>query len=138
MFFITKLNSLYQKGVTGLSQDVMDAFMAYHWPGNIRELENLIERAYILESGEVLSPKSFPAELFKNMNTSLVQVPLTISDPIGEVRKKAVENIEKQYLTELLSFYKGRMKLSSEKAGITSRQLLKLLTKYGIEKNSFK
>jgi DNA-binding NtrC family response regulator len=65
-------------------------------------------------------------------------VPLAISMPIADVRKKAVDNIEKQYLIELLSYYKGKMKLSAEKAGITSRQLLKLITKYGIEKNDYK
>ena len=136
--FITRLNSQYQKGVTGVDPLVMEAFMDYHWPGNIRELENLIERAYILESGDLLSPNSFPAELFKKQGASLVQMPLTISMPIAEVRKKAVDNIERQYLTELLSYYKGRMKISAEKAGITSRQLLKLITKYGIEKKDYK
>ena len=94
--------------------------------------------AYILESSETLSPNSFPAELFKNKGASLVQMPLTISMPIADVRKKAVDNVERQYLTELLSFYKGRMKISAEKAGVTPRQLLKLISKYGIEKRDYK
>lgn len=136
--FILRLNSQYQKGISGVDPLVMESFMNYHFPGNIRELENLIERAYILESSETLSPNSFPAELFKNKGASLVQMPLTISMPIADVRKKAVDNVERQYLTELLSFYKGRMKISAEKAGVTPRQLLKLISKYGIEKRDYK
>ena len=136
--FITKLNSQYQKGITGVHPFVMEAFMDYHWPGNIRELENLIERAYILESTDILTPMSFPAELFAKQGSALAHLPLTITMPISEIRKKTVENIERQYLTELLTFYKGKMKVSAEKAGITPRQLLKLLTRYGLDKNDYK
>ncbi|MBU1170371.1 MAG: sigma-54 dependent transcriptional regulator [Proteobacteria bacterium] len=136
--FVDKLNAQYQKGITKLHPLVMDAFREYLWPGNIRELENLIERAYILENTEVLLPSSFPAELFNKPGSDMTHTPLTISMSISEVRKKTVANMERRYLKELLTFYKGRMNISAEKAGITPRQLHKLMKKYQFSKNDFK
>lgn len=135
---LDKLNTQYQKKIDAIHPQVMEAFMVYTWPGNIRELENLIERAYILEGTGTLMPESFPVELFKNKNAAMVQLPLTISLPIAEVRKKAISNIERQYLEELLTAYNGKVNLSAEQAGITPRQLHKLLKKYNLSKNNFK
>lgn len=60
--FIDRLNALYAKDIRGVHPMVLDALGAYEWPGNIRELENVIERAYILETSHTLSPESFPSD----------------------------------------------------------------------------
>ena len=62
--FISTLNQNYNKDINGIDNDVLDAFTSYPWPGNIRELENIIERAYIIEKGKILTAGSFPAEIF--------------------------------------------------------------------------
>ena len=58
--FLDRMRGLYQKDITEIHPAVMEAFRAYSWPGNIRELENLLERAYILETSEILTPENFP------------------------------------------------------------------------------
>ncbi|MEJ2725960.1 MAG: sigma-54 dependent transcriptional regulator, partial [Deltaproteobacteria bacterium] len=63
--FLEKMNKFNSKEIHHVHPDVLKAFERYAWPGNIRELENLIERAYILETYSVLSPESFPGELFE-------------------------------------------------------------------------
>ena len=62
--FLRRLNKFNSKEIRDIHPAVMEAFREYSWPGNIRELENLIERAYILEKSSVLTPESFPSELF--------------------------------------------------------------------------
>ncbi len=62
--FLRRLNKFNSKEIHDVHPAVMEAFQEYSWPGNIRELENLIERAYILEKSSVLTPESFPSELF--------------------------------------------------------------------------
>ncbi len=52
--FVEKYGARMSKQISGISNDAMDAFKRYPWPGNIRELQNFIERAVILTSGEVL------------------------------------------------------------------------------------
>ena len=50
------MNKYYSKEITGIHPQVMKAFENYSWPGNIREMENLVERAYILETNSMLTP----------------------------------------------------------------------------------
>jgi DNA-binding NtrC family response regulator len=135
--FITKLNKYNTKEIYQVHQEVLDGLIHYSWPGNIRELENLIERAYILEATPQLTPESFPKEIFENRG-SVSRFPLDTSVTLSEARQKAVEKFERGYLVELLSQNNGKVKISAEAAGITSRQLNKLMSKYGIRKEQFK
>ncbi|MGE4291505.1 MAG: sigma-54 interaction domain-containing protein [Desulfovibrio sp.] len=117
--------------------EVLEALTAYDWPGNVRELENLLERALILETGEKLSRESFPAEIFQS--EGLVPVVLLDSDlPLEEVRRHAVEEVEQAYLRQILDRFNGRIDRSASHAGITTRQLHKLMTKHGLHKEDFK
>lgn len=137
--FLNNLNIQYQKEIESIHPLVLDGLKHYNWPGNIRELENLVERAYILETSGCLTPESFPAELFEDDNFStILHVPLTAGLTISDVRKQAVEDVERQYLKDILTINNGRINRSSETAGITPRQLHKLMKKYDIDKNDFK
>jgi DNA-binding NtrC family response regulator len=60
------------------------------------------------------------------------------SHTLAEVRRRGIEHIERQYLKELLTAKKGRIKDSAAHAGITTRQLHKLLTRYHIHKEDYK
>jgi DNA-binding NtrC family response regulator len=115
----------------------MEAFRSDWWPGNIRELENLMERAYILEPSSVLNPESFPGELFESEAPS-ASVSVDACLTLSEIRSKGVEDIEKHYLKKLLPENRGKIKDSATAAGITTRQLHKLMKKYGIRKEEFK
>jgi DNA-binding NtrC family response regulator len=115
----------------------MECFRKYSWPGNVRELENLLERACILEQSSVLTVDSFPAELLASQDVS-AGVAVDSSLPLAEVRNRGVEAIEGRYLRELLASNRGRIKESAEAAGISTRQLHKLLNKYQIRKEEFK
>jgi DNA-binding NtrC family response regulator len=135
--FLRKLNRLYSKEIHDIDPRVMEAFAQYSWPGNIRELENLMERAYILESSSVLTPESFPRELFTPEVSNLDPFSV-ISLPLSEMRRQTVDAVERSYLHRLLAFHKGHIQKSATIAGISTRQLHKLLTKYGINKQDFK
>jgi len=135
--FLRKLNRVNTKEVQDIDSHVMEAFKCYSWPGNIRELENIIERAYILETSALLTPESFPSELFESEIPS-TSLPINSSLTLAEVRRRGIEDIERTYLKELLAQKKGSIKDSAEAAGITTRQLHKLMAKYGIRKEEFK
>jgi DNA-binding NtrC family response regulator len=125
------------KEVHAIHPKVINALINYSWPGNIRELENLIERAYILETSNELNPDSFPTDL---METDSISTGGS-RDPylsLAQVRKKGIEDIERTYLRELLARNNGKIRTSAEVAGITTRQLHKLMVKYGLKKETFK
>jgi DNA-binding NtrC family response regulator len=134
---LNKLNKSHQKEVHDIHSDVLEAFRSYSWPGNIRELENLLERAYIVENASMLTSAGFPNELFVSASPSPSEL-IDSSRTLAEIRRKGIEDIERRYLRELLARNRGKIKDSAEAAGITTRQLHKLLTKYGIRKEDFK
>ena len=135
--FLRQMNRFNHRGIHYVHPQVMEAFQRYSWPGNIRELENLVERACILETSSILTPASFPAELFAG---GPFVAPL--SDGAGltlaEARGRAVAEAEKSYLREVLARNGGRINRTAEAAGVTVRQISKLMRKYGIRKETFR
>jgi DNA-binding NtrC family response regulator len=131
------LEQHYDKGIHDIDPLVIKAFQGYDWPGNIRELENLIQRAYILESGPVLQPESFPAEMLGS-HEQIAPIHLNPAQTLAEVRRQGVELIERQYLKELLTRNRGRINTSAAEAGISTRQLNKLMHRYRLRKEDFK
>ena len=135
--FLKKLSKDFQKDINEIHPQVKVALKKYSWPGNIRELENLLERAYILETSDMLTPESFPAELFEKDSSSTV-LSLDADVSLSEARRKAILGFEKQYLYELMLRNKGKINQSAHEAGISTRQLHKLMIKYGLRKEDFK
>jgi DNA-binding NtrC family response regulator len=135
--FISNLNQFSLKKISGIHPFVIEAFEKYTWPGNIRELENLVERAYILEASAMLTPESFPNELFETEITS-VFIPSGKQHTLAEVRQQGVEEIERNYLKDVLARNRGKINDSARDAGISCRQLNKLMNRYGIHKEEFK
>ena len=136
---LQRLNGLYSKQIEGLDPAVERAFLSYSWPGNVRELENVLERAHILESTTRISPQHIPMEILNAAESHVpVPVPVGSSRTLATVRSEAVAAAERRYLAELLKANEGRIDASARTAGITTRQLRKLLTKHGIRKADFK
>ncbi|MEK7358305.1 MAG: sigma-54 dependent transcriptional regulator, partial [Bdellovibrionota bacterium] len=69
--FIKKFNKAHMKRVIGISPETMGVLKKYQWPGNIRELENVIEHAFILENGNTLTLSSLPESVLSATGTSL-------------------------------------------------------------------
>ena len=135
--FLKKMCDFGSKTIQHVHPTVVKALGMYNWSGNIRELENLIERAYILEKSDTLTPESFPADFFEE-EWLTAEVSIDTSHALAQVRAEGIEEIERRYLKDLLARHKGRINRSAEEAGITTRQLHKLMKKYGYRKETFK
>ncbi|MFH2219649.1 MAG: sigma-54 dependent transcriptional regulator [Pseudomonadota bacterium] len=135
--FLKRLKQDFQKNIEDIHPLVIDALKRYSWPGNIRELENLIERASILETSSTLTPESFPSELFEAEAGTAV-VPVNTFASLSEARREAIEDFERQYIKGLISRNKGKINTSAVEAGVSTRQLHKLMQKYTIRKQDFK
>jgi DNA-binding NtrC family response regulator len=135
--FLKKLNQFNAKEIHSVQDEVVAAFQRYSWPGNIRELENLMERAYILENTSVLTPKSFPSELFESGGAH-PSVPLDGKATLAEVRQRGLAEIERSYLIDVLTRHRGKIRESAKTAGVSTRQIHKLMQKYALRKERFK
>jgi len=135
--FLKSFNRLNTKNIRGIAPEVIEALRNYSWPGNIREMEHLFERAFILEEGPVLSVDSFPLELFTS-EALLTPIPVNALLSLAEARSKAVDDFQVEYLQELLTRNCGRIKQTAQAADISTRQLHKLMKKYSLDKKSFR
>jgi len=115
----------------------MEAFCAYPWPGNIRELENLVERAYILERSDILSPQGFPSELIPS-DAAVVSGGQGQELTLAAARSIANAEFERRYVVNLVARNRGKIHLSAKAAGITPRHLNRLMTRYQISKTEYK
>lgn len=127
--FIVKYSSLSVKKVTRISTPAIDMLMSYHWPGNIRELENCIERAVILADEEVIHSYHLPP--------SLQTISSVITEESGRLQKQ-LDIIEYELIIEELKRTGGHIKEAASNLGITYRQFGLRLDKYRININIYK
>ncbi len=132
--FLKSYTTSYQKTITGFNEEVLDLFELYSWPGNVRELQNVIERAVALAKEEKISKHELPPHLHDAQENSFLFNGLNLSD----VKQKVVEDIEKKYLLFLLKKYKGNVTKAALEAGMTRRNIHRLLKSYNINTNNFR
>jgi transcriptional regulator with GAF, ATPase, and Fis domain len=135
--FLENLNRKYGKDINRLQEGLPETLSEYPWPGNLRELENILERAYIMEAGDALGPESFPETMM--MSSRIAQ---SMENPgmltLAEARQVAVDEFERSYLTQLLIKHGGRISPSAKEAGVSTRQLSRLISRHGLDKKNFK
>ncbi len=127
--FIEKFNVRYGKEIKRITSAAIDILMVYKWPGNIRELENCIERACILSSDNVLRAHNLPPTL-QTADSSETVTSGRLETIVG--------NFEKQIITEILTSTKGNMAKAAESLGITERIMGLRVKKYEIDIMRFK
>lgn len=119
--FLAKCFSKNKKRVGGLSPDALDLLLRYSWPGNIRELENAVERATLMASGDQLTAEDF-AFLF--------------SPESGfRQRKGTLEDVERELIQRTLVECNWNKTLSARRIGISRRALYEKALRLGISLN---
>jgi transcriptional regulator with GAF, ATPase, and Fis domain len=135
--FLRKFSEKNQKRITSISPEALSALMRYSYPGNVRELENIIERAVIMEKSDTLSR----VDLKRARGSGKFDTPLLIGDDIQPFRKTkadVVERFEKEYFSRLLRMYRGNMSQAARHAGINIKNLHEKMARYGLKKEEFK
>jgi DNA-binding NtrC family response regulator len=124
--------------VTEISDQAIQTLMSYDWPGNIRELENILERSIILERGSKLTHVDLPTKSYRRADDD--QSPLNFDEnlPLDQVREHAVDIVEKEYMQRILTRYHGSIKRAAEHAGLTTRSIHGKMKKFGLRKEDFK
>ncbi|MBI5700327.1 sigma 54-interacting transcriptional regulator [Candidatus Saganbacteria bacterium] len=112
--FIGKYNKENKKKIKGINRAALDVLMAYSWPGNIRELENAIERAVVLSKKDVITPTEIPQNIQTTKDIGAASAGATLPE--------IVEAIEKQKIEEALKNFKTQRN-AARALGITERML---------------
>ncbi len=136
-YFVRRLSHLYEVKPKVLHPDSLDWLASQQWPGNIRELENLIHREFLLSDASIIRIKG------KNCCGSKTDPPtvkLTDSSfkcSYKEARQNIVDEFEKQYLHQLMLRAAGNVSLAARMAKRERRSFGRLLRKNGIDRGDY-
>jgi DNA-binding NtrC family response regulator len=114
------------KKIQGLSHEAKDLLVKYDYPGNIRELENILERAIVISRGPLISTEDLP---FKSQNLKHAQA----ADEKGRTLRKSIEALERRSIEEALEEARGNQTHAATALGLSERMLRYKLKKYGLK-----
>jgi Nif-specific regulatory protein len=127
--FIQKCNELNMTNIRRISSSAIDMLMVYHWPGNIRELENCIERAAIMSTDGVIRSHNLPPTLQTAQSSGTENKGTLYS---------IMERVEKQLIVDALTSSLGNINKAALMLGITERIMGLRIKKYDLETKKYK
>ncbi len=125
--FTEKYAQRNNKSIRGVSREALDRLMKYDFPGNVRELENIIERAVVLTRGDRITAADLPAQMHLPAANAMLD-PLNLQNTHAEKMKA----FETAMIEEALQRSKGNKSAAARQLGITERHLRSRLEKLGI------
>jgi DNA-binding NtrC family response regulator len=153
--FVAKFNAIHKKRVIGVAPAAMEILLKHHWPGNIRELENVVEHAFVIEGTETITAPSLPgymrgAPAGAGDAVGALGGPVSVSTP-GATPPETVdgseelldykshkEQFEKEFIIKALKTFHGRINQTAMHAKIPKKTLLRKLQKYNIKAEDYR
>ena len=129
-YFIHQFNSQFRKNIKDIEDDASNILMQYSWPGNIRELRNVIERAIILETNSILHIESLPGEI-RNINKPQKYIPSVYQFQVPD-DGISLEELEKQVIMQALEKTDNNQTLASRLIGISRDTLRYKIKKHNL------
>ncbi|MBI3195075.1 MAG: sigma-54-dependent Fis family transcriptional regulator [Ignavibacteriae bacterium] len=135
-YFLAKYNRHMKKSVKGFASESIHLLQTYPYPGNVRELENMIERAVMLSNSDVILP-----EVLKEKSDSTTQkintVPI-ISPIFEDSKNNLLRLFEKQFVIDQLRHHHGSVTAAAKTSHMTRQNFQRLMKKYGIHAEEFR
>jgi transcriptional regulator with GAF, ATPase, and Fis domain len=131
LHFLRRSAQRFQKDVQSVDDDALALLKSYAWPGNIRELENVIERAVVIAEGTTITPAELPAEVFDG-TCAAAEPPSVNTPPLAAGPRSERERAERDRLVRALAAAEGNKAEAARALGIARSTLLSRLKKLGL------
>jgi DNA-binding NtrC family response regulator len=128
-YFANKYSAEVKTQVKKIAPEAMDILTRYHWKGNVRELENTLERAVILCDGPTITPEHI--SLAPHPGAAAGELPM--DGPLEETTKEAVRRAESQRIRKALEQTRGNKSRAAELLSVSYKTLLTKIKDYGLE-----
>jgi len=125
--FISRFNSLQNKNICCVTNEVTTALLAYDYPGNVRELENIIEHCFVLCDGEIIESKHLPLSIRPTLKT----------DNTESNQPATIKQMEVVLITQALRRNKGNKTATARELGINKSTLFRKIKTFDIEPSSY-
>ena len=127
--FVQRFSAKYRKKIKGISPDLIDALINYSWPGNIRELEHILESAItMMDNGQIILPQHFPPSFIAKLGQLTPEHRVLIAGSLSDF----VQQTEKQAIISLLEDCRWNVSQSAKRLQIRRQDLQYRMKKYGI------
>jgi len=137
-YFLYKYNNRLKKSIRGFSEETLELLKNYSFPGNVRELENIIERAVMLSKSDIIFADSLHEYLTPlSSKSKLPQIPIK-NNNFSESRNHIIEIFEKEFLSNMLNKNKGNISHAAKDCGMTRQNLIRLMKKHNFDSKFFK
>lgn len=130
-YFLRKFAMEIGKEIKGFSENAIRKLVAYEWPGNIRELEHVIERTVVFCEKEMIKSQDVVLPSFEDEEELL-------AGSFNEAKRRFVTEFEKRYVTKLLLAYEGNISRAARAAGKNRRAFFELIWKHKIDVKKMK
>ncbi|MFQ5722875.1 MAG: sigma-54-dependent transcriptional regulator [Terriglobia bacterium] len=127
--FLKQFRHQYRRVATSLSPEVTKLFLSYDWPGNIRELQNVLQHALLVAEEECVRLSDLPDYL-------QAAFPQELS--FRTLRQKQAEGVEKPFLVELLRKHRGNVSEAAAEARMTRKMIYRLAKRFDIDLDQFR
>ncbi|HGY57123.1 MAG TPA: sigma-54-dependent Fis family transcriptional regulator [Caldithrix abyssi] len=131
--FLERYNQRFKKKINGISPEAVQFLISQDWPGNIRQLQNVIERAVIKEKTDEISYQTISSCL-KQPTMSGYQYFINENIPFTKLKQELIEKFEREYISRLLVKHKGNISAAARAAGIHYKNFCEKMKRYQITK----
>jgi transcriptional regulator with PAS, ATPase and Fis domain len=133
--FLKKYIKEMNKNIKSISVDAMNMLIAYGWPGNVRQLENVIERGIVMAEGDAITTEHLPFVVRAEIAHPDTPIPKN-SEELKQIKKKvresAIESIEKSFILDALTRNDWNITKSAKEVGMQRPNFQALMRKYNI------
>ncbi len=138
--FLQKYNVIHGKSVTKISKEAMELLTHREWPGNIRELENVMERGIIMAMGDAVQVSDISAQdqICVDASSALATSEEIFSMPFKEAKDKLIEDFQTQYINKVLAKHSGNVSQAARESGLKRQYLHRLMKDSKLDSKAFK
>jgi DNA-binding NtrC family response regulator len=133
-YFIEKFNNKLDREVKHIDSRVKDVLVSYDWPGNIRELENFIERIVLMAGGDTITFEDIPPEWKSAAEEISLSQKAGQKRPFKDFVKSHMEEVEKQSIIQCLEEVGGNVTKAAQRLGLSRKGLQLKMIKYNLRK----
>ncbi len=135
-FFIQKFNRKFERTVQAADRGLLETFRRYDWPGNIREMENVLERLVLMSRTDILSAEHLPPELKSVAPEAAAPGRGEQREPVKKLIREQSEEIERQMIQEVLESCGQNVTRAARELGMSRKGLQLKMIKYNLRKGT--
>ena len=136
-YFLIQFNDKLKRGILGITPETLAAFKSYAWPGNIRQLENVIERMVLMCDQNILSVDDLPDEILAGIpqrSVDSLMASQESSTNLKQIVRRQTQALEKELIEKALEETSGNVTRTAEKLGLSRKGLQLKMKELGIKR----